>query len=136
MEKNLIILRGIAGAGKSSFAKLLSNGYPHPLSVICSADDALINQDGEYVWSPERMHMAHQYCKDTATLACACETPLVIIDNTNTTPKEYKFYVELAQEYGYNVRSIIVENTHGNKSIHDVPEETMEKMRNRFVVNL
>jgi hypothetical protein len=29
-----------------------------------------------------------------------------------------------------------VENYHGNKSVHNVPEETMQKMRNRFQINL
>jgi hypothetical protein len=32
--------------------------------------------------------------------------------------------------------SLIVENRHGNKSVHGVPEVVMEKMRDRFSFNL
>jgi len=58
------------------------------------------------------------------------------VANTFTTDKEIKPYKELAERYGYMLMSIIVENRHGNKSIHGVPEETMEAMEKRFTVKL
>ncbi|MNH05797.1 hypothetical protein D3C79_651440 [compost metagenome] len=60
----------------------------------------------------------------------------VIISNTFTTEKELKPYLALAEECGYRVTTLIVENRHGNSSIHGVPDETMTKMRNRFSVKL
>jgi hypothetical protein len=45
-------------------------------------------------------------------------------------------YLKLAEKYDYKVVSLIVENRHGNKSVHNVPDETMEKMRNRFEIKL
>ena len=47
-----------------------------------------------------------------------------------------KDYFDLASTYGYRVVSLIVENRHGSKNVHNVPEETLEKMRNRFEVKL
>ena len=47
-----------------------------------------------------------------------------------------KPYYELAEKYGYAVFSLIVENRHGGKNVHNVPEETLEKMRNRFEIKL
>jgi hypothetical protein len=44
--------------------------------------------------------------------------------------------LKLAQKYDYKVVSLIVENRHGNKSVHDVPDETIEKMKKRFEVSL
>ena len=60
----------------------------------------------------------------------------VIVSNTFTTEKELKFYLDMADVCGYAVTSLVVENRHGNNSIHGVPEETMVKMKNRFSVKL
>jgi hydroxymethylpyrimidine/phosphomethylpyrimidine kinase len=45
-------------------------------------------------------------------------------------------YFEMAKNHGHEVTVLIVENRHGNKSIHDVPEETIQKMKNRFSIKL
>jgi hypothetical protein len=45
-------------------------------------------------------------------------------------------YYKLAEQYGYKVVSLIVENRHGNKNIHNVPDETLEKMESRFQIKL
>jgi hypothetical protein len=47
-----------------------------------------------------------------------------------------KSYFDIAEKYGYRVHSIIVENRHGNKSVHDVPDATMGNMLNRFQIKL
>jgi len=60
----------------------------------------------------------------------------IVVSNTSTTEKEMEPYLKLAEKYDYKVVSLIVENRHGNKSVHNVPDETMEKMRNRFEIKL
>jgi hypothetical protein len=45
-------------------------------------------------------------------------------------------YYDLAKSYGYKVNSIIVENRHGGVNEHNVPQETLEKMKQRFEVKL
>jgi len=47
-----------------------------------------------------------------------------------------KPYYKMAEEFGYTVFSIIVENRHGGVNVHNVPAETIEKMKNRFSVEL
>ena len=47
-----------------------------------------------------------------------------------------KPYKELADNYGYNFYTIIVENRHGSNSIHDVPDHIISKQRDRFEVVL
>ena len=42
----------------------------------------------------------------------------------------------MAERFGAKVITLIVENRHGNKSVHNVPDETMVKMRERFSVSL
>ena len=45
-------------------------------------------------------------------------------------------YIELAKKYGYQVFTLIVENRHGGKNIHGVPDDKLEVMRNRFEIKL
>jgi hypothetical protein len=45
-------------------------------------------------------------------------------------------YFELAKKYGYKTFSIIVENRHGNKSIHNVPEDKVQMMKDRFEIKI
>jgi hypothetical protein len=47
-----------------------------------------------------------------------------------------KPYYEMAEEYGYRVYSLIVENRHSGVNEHGVPDETLEKMENRFQLKL
>jgi hypothetical protein len=49
---------------------------------------------------------------------------------------EMNIYYELADKYGYKVFSVIVENRHGNSSVHNPPDDVVEKMRNRFEIKI
>jgi hypothetical protein len=42
----------------------------------------------------------------------------------------------LAKDYGYTVFSLIVENRHGGRNIHGVPDDKLEIMKNRFEIKL
>jgi predicted kinase len=132
--KEMIILRGLPSSGKSSLAKILAGACPS--SVICSADNYFVDSYGNYVYNPSHIRFAHQDCQRLARLAAIQASGLIIIDNTNTTEQEYQYYIDLGNQYGYNIRSIVVETTHSNKNDHNVPEKTITKMRNRFKVNL
>ena len=62
--------------------------------------------------------------------------PVIFVSNTFTTEKEMKPDLEMAEKNNYQIVSLVVENRHGNESVHNVPEETMTKMRNRFSLKL
>jgi hypothetical protein len=47
-----------------------------------------------------------------------------------------KPYYDIANEYGYRVYSLIVENRHGGVNEHGVPAEKLEQMKNRFNIKL
>ena len=64
------------------------------------------------------------------------EVELIVVSNTAITEKELKPYYELAEQYGYQVTSLIVENRHGGISEHNVPQGTIDKMKNRFSIKL
>lgn len=130
--KVLYLVRGIPGAGKSTFAKTLANtdGYR------VEADSYHINGDGVYDWKPENVHLAHRWCFDITENWLKQGKAKVIVSNTFTTEKELKPYVDLAAQYAYRVVTLIVENRHGGVNIHDVPQETLDKMRARFSIKL
>lgn len=127
--RNLIIVRGLPGSGKSTFAELLSR-------AICTADDFYMDRDGNYNWVPDKIHIAHKWCQRKCERFMKADIPLIVVANTSTTTKELKIYENLAEEYNYKVFSVVVENRHGGKNTHGVPEETLRKMEDRFNIKL
>jgi predicted kinase len=129
MNKSLIIIRGIPGCGKSTFAELIQNAH------ICTADDYhMIN--GKYDWKPENVAIAHAKCQEKCEKFMKIGYRNVVVANTSTTVKEMQPYYDLAAKYGYTVFSIIVENRHNGINEHNVPEETIQKMKDRFDIKL
>jgi len=131
--KTLYLLRGLPGAGKSTVAKSLGG--------INIETDQYFMEDGEYKFDATKLGLAHDFCQSQTRSWMAIKTDqfqpeTIVVSNTFTTEKELKPYIEMAKELGYRVVSLIVENFHGGKSIHDVPETAMEKMRKRFFVKL
>lgn len=131
-KPTLYFIRGLPGSGKSTFADVLSKSL---LAQSYEADDLFYNRDGDYCFDKGKLPFAHLYCQRQ------CEIELVrgydvIISNTSTTEKEVQTYKDIADKAGANFVSLIVENRHEGKSVHDVPEETIAKMKNRFSIKL
>lgn len=133
MAKMLYLVRGLPGSGKSTFARTLSD---HMSGHWWEADDFFYDDNFEYKFDASKLHEAHKWCHDRTSISMLFGHPVVIVSNAFTTEKELQPYLQLAKDYGYNVTTLIVENRHGNASVHNVPEETMQKMRNRFSVKL
>lgn len=128
MERDLIIVRGIPGSGKTTLAGIISK-------AICCADDWFM-RDGKYTWTPDKVGRAHAWSQRKCRRFMNAGVERVVVANTSTTEKEMKPYLELAEEFGYRVFTVIVESRHGNKSVHNVPESSLEKMRARFNIKL
>jgi plasmid replication initiation protein len=64
------------------------------------------------------------------------EYPKIVVSNTFTQEWEMKPYFELAEKYGYRVYSLIVENRHNGKNVHEVPEDKIQMMKDRFDIKL
>ena len=127
--KNLILIRGVPGAGKTTLLQSLDN-------YICvAADDYHTDEKGNYTWKPENVKLAHEWCQ-TQTEEWMQYEENVAVHNTFTTEWEMQPYFDLAKTYGYRVTTLIVENRHGSKSVHNVPTETIKKMVDRFEIKL
>ena len=130
----LYIIRGIPGSGKTTLAVNLCMSMKHP-PFLLEADKYFINASGVYEFDPSKLPEAHNYCYSRA-MENLIEGRDVIVSNTSTTEKEVQRYQKLAEELGVNFVSLIVENRHGGKNVHGVPEDKIQQMKNRFSIKL
>lgn len=130
VEKTLYILRGLPCSGKTTLAKTLEQDLPNCVSF--SADDFHYNDKGEYNFKFADIGFAHLTCQDNVTKHMELNTQNIIVHNTSTSEKELKPYILLAEEYDYKIVSLVVENRHGNKNNHNVPERTVKDMEQRL----
>ena len=137
MIKVLVILRGLPGSGKSTFAGTMWNDY-----AICEADKFFYDKEGNYNFDPSKLKQAHEWCRQEVEIKMQDNQnnpqyyPEIVVSNTFTQEWEMQPYFDLAKKYDYKIFSVIVENRHGNKSVHDVPDDTLKKMKDRFQISL
>lgn len=118
----VVILRGVPGVGKSTFAAKFF--WCH----VVSADNFFL-QDGIYRFDPSKLGQAHQQClRDYTGHVVARHS--VLVDNTNITTTEIAPYVSLAEAFGLSVKII---NLHSSlspadlarRNVHGVPENVI-----------
>jgi predicted kinase len=131
--KELFLLRGLPGSGKSTLAKMLvgDKEYRHK-----EADMYFVDEEGSYKFEPSKIKDAHKWCQEEVDFLMKYSHSPVVVSNTFTQEWEMEPYCKLAEQYGYRVHSIVVENRHGGVNEHGVPEEKLEQMKNRFEIKL
>ena len=132
--KSLYLLRGLPGAGKSTLAKKLGDAH-------FEADMYFTNENGQYIFNGADIKKAHEWCQNEVQLAMILNhtsglNESIVVSNTFTQEWEMAPYYKLAETYGYRVFSLIVENRHGGENLHNVPEDKIKAMRERFEVKL
>ena len=134
--RKLILLRGLPGSGKSTFAKSIAKPWQ-----IFEADQFFIN-NGVYNFDITKIKDAHNSCKRRVHKALhpgmlrSLLYNTVVVSNTFTQDWEMKFYEIIGKKYGYRVHHVILENRHGGVNEHNCPEETIKIMKNRFQIKL
>ena len=140
---DIILVRGVSGAGKSTIADML-NVYLNS----CFSTDDMFMVGSKYKFDPSKLGEYHaaivQKVKDVMvdldyehTSGEDLLTPrTIIVHNTFTEEWEMQPYFDLAKEFEWRVHTIIVENRHGSKSIHDVPDAALKAQKERFEVIL
>ena len=122
--KDLYLLRGIPGSGKSSLAKSIGGVHYEA--------DMYFMIDGKYQFDVSKLKLAHNWCAIQVQKSMVDEEPKIIVSNTFTQEWEMQTYYELAKMHGYRVFSLIVENRHGGVNEHGVPEDKLQMMKDRF----
>jgi len=129
MEKTLYIVRGIPGSGKSTLARSLGG-------IHFEADMFFLDGNSDYKFDITQIKEAHQWCKNSIKGAMKSGQTRVVVSNTFTQDWEIEPYLEMAKEYEYRVFTLVVENRHGGKNVHNVPDDIIEKMKGRFEIVL
>jgi len=125
--KQLVIMRGVPGSGKSTLA--LTYG-----GVILSTDDFFV-ANGQYCFDPTKLKEAHAFNQDRTKLAMIKGNEVIVIDNTNILRAHIQPYLDLAEQYGYEVTYSIPLTPWAfdaqecfKRCTHNVPLATIERM--------
>jgi predicted kinase len=135
MKGKVYIVRGLPGSGKSTKVKTLLGNKQY---VICSADNFFVDSSGRYSFVPSLIKDAHKYCQERFLKAIRNNIPTIIVDNTNTQKWEYQYYLNLADQYDYDVEIIdlfdggLSDEELAKRNIHNVPKEAISRMRARW----
>lgn len=119
---HLIIIRGLPGSGKSTLAKTFSWNH-------FEADQYFTDLEGNYDFDPIKLREAHGWCQEMVFDALELGQDTVV-SNTFTTLWEMDSYINYCDEYGHTFSVIKCEGSYG--SVHDVPEDVISKMRDRW----
>jgi predicted kinase len=128
--KVLVLLRGVPGAGKSSFANFVWNS-----GVIFEADKFFDTPDGGYKFDGAKLKEAHEWCR-ARTEDTMKHGYNIVVSNTFTMEWEMAPYFELAEKYGYQTSCLIVENRHNGENVHGCPVDKIKQMEDRFEIKL
>jgi len=118
--KKLIIIRGLPGSGKSTFAKQIAD-------MVCEADDYFL-KDGIYQFDREHLKEAHQQCQLRVTQAMQAGVEVIAVSNTAVRRWEMEIYKGLAVAFGYQTFEVTMSGPL-YPNLHGVPEEVITRMK-------
>jgi len=140
MEKeyvgDLILLRGVPGSGKTTLGNIILFNTQSNIQDVLSADNFFVNEKGEYIFEATKLKEAHNDCQVKCAERMRNQFSKIVVANTFTQEWEMEPYFTMAERYNYRIHSVIVENRHGNKNVHNVPDEKILAMTNRFEIKL
>jgi len=120
---HLYLMRGVPGSGKSTFGNILFESGV--VQYVFSADDWMVDFDGNYLFRPEKLKDCHSKCLRAVGQAL-CSGKSVAVCNTFVRLWEMDKYLAL----GFPTTIIRCEGDYGN--IHGVPESKVSQMKKNF----
>jgi predicted kinase len=132
-KQHLILLRGLPGAGKTTFAKLIAEQNTYP---CFSVDDYFTDSEGIYKFEFSENYKAYAKCLSNTENAIQQGVVKVIVHNTFTMDWELDSYFKLAQKYNCTIHVLTLEHYHKGINKHDVTAEQLQKMAEKYQVKL
>lgn len=124
----LTLVRGLPGAGKSTFAG----------SEAIEADQYFCqNKEGEYKFDPKQLKDAHNWCQQRTREQLESSSDATVA-NTFTQRWEMQSYIDMAKELGAElvVHDVYdggqTDETLAERNVHGVPLEAIQRMRARY----
>ena len=125
MKKQLILIRGAQGSGKSSTAAVWANWEK---SRWYEADQLFTDMNGRYDFRKYYLSIAHEWCEDAAIDAMDNpDVERIVVSNCFIKAKHMERYIAAAKNRGIDVKVYVVAGKHENT--HGVPEDVVEKCR-------
>lgn len=122
----MTIIMGPAGSGKTTLAlKLWRENNTGNLMFVYEADQWMA-QKGEYKFDHTKLAYCHNQCQTNAGRALF-DGHSVIVSNTTLRRRDLDIYLIIAEKYKVPVRVIKMMTQY--KSVHDVPDDAIERMR-------
>lgn len=125
--KQMILVRGIPGSGKSYFSKQLVEQYPEALEHFEA--DMFFEASGAYQFDPKLLSLAHDWCQSNAAYALLAGKS-VIVSNTFTRQWELDTYFAIAANLEVPISIVEMKTEYG--SVHGIPGDKLERMKTRW----
>jgi MoxR-like ATPase len=94
-KPKLVLMRGMPGAGKTTFVNSWLSTLDLSDTVVVSADSFFEDKDGHYRFNANELPAAHAACRRLAEEALGAKK-LVIVDNTNMRARDVQDYLRMA----------------------------------------
>jgi len=137
--KTVIIIKGLSGSGKSSFAQgIAAEHHNAGHSVSIHETDKYFIQNGVYTFDPSKIRENHEKNLSAFTDSIMNGVYLVINSNTNTQLWEYVNYMNLALEHGYATvvydlfDAGLSDEELFNRNTHDFPLEKYQAVKQNY----
>jgi len=121
ITKTLTLIRGIPGSGKTTTA--MKMGVTHIEA------DMFFDKNGEYCFEGGKIRDAHAWCQ-SQVMYHLNQNKSVVVSNSFVKIEEMKPYVEFCKKYSALLQ--IIECDGNYKSVHEVPDSTIEHMRRNW----
>lgn len=127
-NNRVIIIRGVAGSGKSTFAKSFVDVDSN---VQVFEADQYFYSGSDYNFDPTKLHQAHSDCfRRFSNYLDNNNNVTAIVANTNIKHGDMKKYIKYALNMNLTLMVFKMCTEYG--SIHNVPETALDRMRNNF----
>ena len=132
MQPVLIILRGVSGSGKSTFADFLVDNLFLQFNPVHKFEADQWFVDNDEAWNPRYLQTAHEWCQAEVKKSLQ-EGYITVVSNTTTTKKELQPYIKIATDLNVQYFVIIADGDYQN--VHEVPNDKVLKQASRFDFN-
>ena len=134
--KQLILVRGLSGSGKTLLASTICGDAENRFMI--SADDFFVDDQGEYRFNGDKLKEAHTWCQEETKEAMEDDFEVIVVHNTFTRKWEVDPYLELAEKLGYAVQVInlydggLSDRELSQRCVHNIPAHVIQKQRKRW----